>query len=46
MFLYVAGEELFQDYREMAIPAWFKEFCREYELARLHAESKIINFVG
>ena len=23
-----AGEELFHDYREMAVPAWYREFCR------------------
>ena len=27
-----AGEELFHDYRELVLPAWFREFCRANSL--------------
>ena len=43
MFLYVAGEELFQDYREMAIPAWFKEFCRAKSLMDVNSLGYMLN---
>ena len=38
-----AGEELFQDYREMAIPTWFKEFCRTKSLMDVNSLGYMLN---